>query len=206
MPATRARRCTRRRVERTHDDVLNLHTGFFSVSHTTHTPHSVAILAQGSNRLCCPFFFGVTVWSKSRLLTSMEVGGAVTSAAKRRRERRMRSWWRHEAQSIRAAVATVLHHSCDVGRESYYVPRHQKMATAREDVVNEPHDALRGLTTPLPGELPGILPEPVPQRSDRTVRRFAGAALPTLGLLVLAGALGEAVDPSALSFLVRTCC
>ena len=47
------------------------------------------------------------------------------------------------------------------------------------------------------------LPEPVPQRSDRTVRRFAGAALPTPGLPVLAGALGEAVDPSSLSFLVR---
>ena len=30
-------RYSRRRVERTHDDVLNLHTGFFSVSHTTHT-------------------------------------------------------------------------------------------------------------------------------------------------------------------------
>ena len=69
--------------------------------------------------------------------------------------------------------------------------------------MNQPHDALRGLTTPPPGERPGILPEPVPQRSDRTVRRFAGAALPTPGLPVLAGALGEAVDPSALSFLVR---
>ena len=79
----------------------------------------------------------------------------------------------------------------------------QKMATAREEVVNEPHVALRGLTTPPPGERPGILPEPVPQRSDRTVRRFAGAALPTPGLPVLVGALGEAVDPSSLSFLVR---
>ena len=46
--------------ERTHDDVLNLHTGFFSVSHTTHTTHttSVAILAQvvdysGIRRLGC---------------------------------------------------------------------------------------------------------------------------------------------------------
>ena len=40
ISATRARRYTWRRVERTHDDVLNLHTGFFSVSHTTHTPHT----------------------------------------------------------------------------------------------------------------------------------------------------------------------
>ena len=32
--------------------------------------------------------------------------------ARRRRERRMRSWFRHEQQSIRMALATVLHHSC----------------------------------------------------------------------------------------------
>ena len=34
----------------------------------------------------------------------MEVGGAGTSAAKRRRGRRLRSWWRHEAQSVRAST------------------------------------------------------------------------------------------------------
>ena len=39
IPACACCRYTRRRVERTHDDVLNLHMGFFSVSHTTHTPH-----------------------------------------------------------------------------------------------------------------------------------------------------------------------
>ena len=33
--------------------------------------------------------------------------------ARRRRERRMRSWFRHEQQSIRMALATVLHHSYD---------------------------------------------------------------------------------------------
>ena len=86
-----------------------------------------------------------------------------SGSAKRRRERRLRSWWRHEAQSVRAAVATVLHHSCDVGRELYNVPRHQKMATAREEVVNEPYDALRGLTTPPPGERPALLVEVQPQ-------------------------------------------
>ena len=44
---------------------------------------------------------------------------------------------------------------------------------------------------------------PKEEGEKHTVRRFAGAALPTPGLPVLAGALGEAVDPSALSFLVR---
>ena len=38
-----------------------------------------------------------------------------TSAARRKRERRLRSWWRHEQQSVRAAVAAALHHSRDVG-------------------------------------------------------------------------------------------
>ena len=38
-----------------------------------------------------------------------------------------------------------------------------------------------------PGERPGILAEPGPQRSDRTVPRSAVKALPILGLRVLAG-------------------
>ena len=35
----------------------------------------------------------------------------VASAAKRRRERRLRSWWRHERMSIACALAEALHHS-----------------------------------------------------------------------------------------------
>ena len=50
IPATRARRYTRRRVERTHDDVLNLHTGFFSVSHTTHTTHTTQTTPRETQR------------------------------------------------------------------------------------------------------------------------------------------------------------
>ena len=48
---------------------------------------------------------------------------------------------------------------------------------------------------------PGSVAEPGPQRSDRSLRHSSGAALPTLGLPVLDGASGEAVDSSALSFL-----
>ena len=51
---------------------------------------------------------------------------------------------RGEAQSVRAAVTTVLHHSCDVGCEQYGVPRHQKMVTAREVEGHETHSASRG--------------------------------------------------------------
>ena len=36
---------------------------------------------------------------------------ALVSAAQRRKQRRLRSWWRHEQQSIAAVLATVSHHS-----------------------------------------------------------------------------------------------
>ena len=64
-------------------------------------------------------------------------------------------------------------------------------------------DALRprAQETPPPGARPGILAEPGPQRSDRSRRHFSGDCLPTLGLPVLAGALGEQVDSSTLRLL-----
>ena len=49
--------------------------------------------------------------------------------ARRRRERRMRSWFRHEQQSIRTAMATVLHHSYDRVHTEYGAPRSQTTAT-----------------------------------------------------------------------------
>ena len=36
---------------------------------------------------------------------------ALVSAAQRRKQRRLRSWWRHEQQSIAAVLATVSRHS-----------------------------------------------------------------------------------------------
>ena len=105
--------------------------------------------------------------------------------------RRLRSWLRHERMTVAMTLAEKLHHTS----------RGQKFARVGEEVVHHAHDAPRGPKTPPPGERPGILPEPVPQRSDRTVRRFAGAALPTLALPVLAGSAGEAVDTRTLPFL-----
>ena len=59
----------------------------------------------------------------------MKVDGA--GSAKRRRERRLRSWWRHEQQSVRAAVAAALHHSRDVRpRTTHDALRGQKPAAA----------------------------------------------------------------------------
>ena len=42
-----------------------------------------------------------------------------TPAAKRRRERRQRSWWKHEQLSVKMAVSAALHHSRVIGPESY---------------------------------------------------------------------------------------
>ena len=69
-------------------------------------------------------------------------------------------------------------------------------------MVNATHDAVRGLKTPPPGVRPGSLSDPGPQRSDRTLRRSAGAGLPTLALPSLAGSAAEEVDSFSLRFLV----
>ena len=100
----------------------------------------------------------------------------------RRRQRRLRSWLRHERMTVAMTLAEMTHH------------------TAGEEVVHDAHDALRGQKTPPPGVRPGSLSDPGPQRSDRTVRRSSGA-VPLLAVPVLAG--GDGVDGTALSFLVR---
>ena len=84
-----------------------------------------------------------------------------------------------------------------------HTSRGQKNATAiMEGVVQVTHEAPYGRQkTPPSGMRPGSLAEPEPQRSDRSLRHSSGDAHPTLGLLVLAGASGEAVDGAALSFL-----
>ena len=122
----------------------------------------------------------------------MEIHGEHDGSARRRRLRRLRQWQRHERMTVAMAVAEAVHHSA---------PRRQNTATAiREEVVHGAHAALRGQKTPPPGERPGSLSDPGPQRSDRTVRRSSGA-VPLLAVPVLAG--GDGVDGTALSFLVR---
>ena len=63
----------------------------------------------------------------------MNVDGA--GAAKRRRERRLRSWWRHERMSIACALAEALHHSSGA-------PKYDKRV-----VEDAKHGAVRGQTT-----------------------------------------------------------
>ena len=122
-------------------------------------------------------------------------------AAQRRRERRLRSWLKHEWLTVAMELAAALHHSRDGGPGSHNALRGQKAASSGEKVENETHNVLRHQTTPPPGERPGILAEPGLQRSDRSLRRSAGDSLPTLALPSLAGSAGEAVDSFSLRFL-----
>ena len=50
-------------------------------------------------------------------------------SAVRRRERRLRSFWRHERMAIQMALATVTHHSFQVGT-AHDAPRSQKLVTS----------------------------------------------------------------------------
>ena len=105
----------------------------------------------------------------------------------RRRQRRLRSWLRHERMTVAMTLAEMTHHTA---------PRGPMMARVGGEVVHDAHDALRGQKPPLPGVRPGSLSDPGPQRSDRTVRRSSGE-VPLLAVPVLAG--GDGVD----GFLVR---
>ena len=121
-------------------------------------------------------------------------GEHAAGAAMRRRQRRLRSWLRHERMTVAMTLAEMTHHTA---------PRGPKLARVGEEVVHNPHEARRGLKSPPPGGRPGILPEPLPQRSDRSWRHFSGDGLPQLAMPSLASAASESVDSATLAFLTR---
>ena len=119
------------------------------------------------------------------------VGVDTATAAARRRQRRLRSWLRHERMTVAMTLAEMTHHTA---------PRGPKMARVGEGVEHEQHVGLRAQKPPLPGVRPGSLLDPGPQRSDRTVRHSAGDA-PLLVVLVLRG--DDDVDGTTLRFLLE---
>ena len=76
-------RYTRRRFEPTHGEVLNLHMGFSACQAAPHTPHTLRCVAS--------FTF-----SQADDMMNVERDPACVSASRRRRDRRLRSFWRHE--------------------------------------------------------------------------------------------------------------
>ena len=125
-----------------------------------------------------------------------DVDHAGTGAARRRRERRLRAWLRHERQSVAAAVAEALHHSA--GLREKVVERRGR----QEGEVHETHNALRSQTTPLPGKRPAPLSEVTGPQAAVT-DGYVAAGVPLLGAPSLAGSSAEAIDGSTLSFLLQ---
>ena len=96
-------------------------------------------------------------------------------AAWRRRQRRLRSWWRHEQQSVAMALSAAAHHSYDkvaagvkydglraqttdrAGEAANKAPRRQRTRAAGEAVFFELFDE------DTAGLRPGVLAEPRPQ-------------------------------------------
>ena len=104
------------------------------------------------------------------------------SAAKRRRERRLRQFLRHERLSVAMALAAAKHHSApkSAGPESY--------------------EALRGQNTAKAGKRPSVLTEPEPQGAAVTVG-YVAAPGPLLVVASLAG--GDEVDVTTVSYLLK---
>ena len=114
----------------------------------------------------------------------------------RRRQRRLRSWWRHEQQSIAAALATALHHSAQrpVPKKQewedaeYVASRGQKTDTRahgglRPALFAEPHgveQVLRHTVDQIVVAVPlvPLLDDPVPQTVDTVLEFFRSLDLP----------------------------
>ena len=135
----------------------------------------------GSNRLRCPFLFGDFL-VVSRLLTSMKDGSAGTSAAKRRRQRRLRSWWRHECQSVRMALNAAAHHS------------------AEKVAAGEKNSGLRAQTS-FSAARPGVLKDPAPQGAVTV--GYVAAPGPLLCTPLLADTAADTVDARTVKYLLH---
>ena len=81
-------------------------------------------------------------------------------AAKRRRLRRLRSWWRHEQQTVAAVLATVTHHSFGKVGTASGVLRNMETATRTGNGEEfEAHYTGKFRKTPPQGSRPAPLPE-----------------------------------------------
>ena len=81
-----------------------------------------------------------------------ESSGQPSGAARRRRERRLRSMLRHEQQTVRMALAAALHHSAGpkekVEMQQNGAPRGQKTAARAREVEEQATHSLPWLAGP----------------------------------------------------------
>ena len=112
----------------------------------------------------------------SRRLVQVDGDGA----AKRRRLRRLRSWWRQEQQTVAAVLATVSHHSYPKVDTAHDGLRAQRTVTStREGVEHVTHGGLRAQKPPLPGKRPGVLLDPDPVQVVDAVTSYVAAPGPS---------------------------
>ena len=111
-----------------------------------------------------------------------------SGSARRRRERRLRSFLRHEWMTVRMELAAALHHSRDGGCETYYGLRAPKTASSvgRPGVLKEPEPpnvverVLRHTVDQIVVAVPPVplLDDPVPQTVDTVLDFFRVLDLP----------------------------
>ena len=101
-------------------------------------------------------------------------------AAFRRRERRLRSWLRHERMTVRMELAAALHHSAGPGTND--AVRSQKTVSSR-------------------GVRPGVLQDPAPQLVSEHAARPCSSGVPSLSPPSFADAAGDSVDSATLRAL-----
>ena len=97
-------------------------------------------------------------------------GGGGTSCARRPRERRLRSFLRHERMAVALHLIEALHHSSAASLEPVVERREEEVEA---EVV---YDAPRGQEQPPPGMRPGSLSDPWPpqQGQPRSVTWLPG--------------------------------
>ena len=118
----------------------------------------------------------------------------VATPARRRRDRQLRAFHRHEQLTVAMELATALHQSAQRAKS-------RVVEGPSEGEVRETYDALRRLKAPLPGTRPGLPPEPEPLGRAVT-DGYVAAPVPLLVVASLAGC--DEVDATTVSFLLGT--
>ena len=108
----------------------------------------------------------------------MMSGERDAGSPRRRRERRLRSWLRHERMTVAAELSAALHHSRGGGREQYVGLRAQKSDSAA--VVEEVEYETQGQNAPPPGSRQAPLPEAAGPQAAVT-DGYVAVATPSLG-------------------------
>ena len=129
-------------------------------------------------------------------------GVARPGAAKRRRERRLRSWWRHDAERPGSGGSACI--TAVMWGPKNEALRGQKKATEAEKAGLESPSGL-GAPMPLP---PGTRPEPLVEPLRCLVAGLEALCpvdgVPSLSTPVLADRAADGVDSSSLRFLTAS--